>query len=101
MKTVLLRIALDSISDVGTMYRAIDFFTIRKDISAKMKEILDKRLQRDLNVEVVFFQLRSIDLPDAYEQSIQNTEVTKQGILRAEAERVKNNVTQQMYIEVS
>lgn len=77
MKTVLLRIALDSISDVGTMYRAIDFFTIRKDISAKMKEILDLRLQRDLNIEVVFFQLRSIDLPDAYEQSIQNTEVTK------------------------
>lgn len=70
MKTVLLRVSLDSISDVGTMYRAIDFFTIRKDISNKMKEILNTRLQKDLNVEVVFFQLRSIDLPDPYEQSI-------------------------------
>lgn len=49
----------------------------------------------------MFFQLRSIDLPDKYEQSIQDTEVTKQGILRAEAERLKNNVTQQMYIEVA
>jgi len=55
MKTVLLRIALDSISDVGTMYKAIDFFTIRKDISASMRDILNKRLQKDLNVEVVFF----------------------------------------------
>lgn len=55
MKTVLLRVALDSISDVGTMYKAIDFFTIRKDISATMKDILDKRLQKDMHVEVVFF----------------------------------------------
>lgn len=70
MKTVLLRIALDSISDAGTMYKAIDFFTIRQDISATMKDILNKRLQKDLNVEVIFFQLRSIDLPDQYELSI-------------------------------
>ncbi|CDW82477.1 UNKNOWN [Stylonychia lemnae] len=101
LKTVLLRIALDSISDVGTQYRAIDFFTIRQDISAKMRDALNKRLQKDLKCEVVFFQLRSIDLPDKFEQSIQDTEVTKQSILRAEAERVKNNITQQMLIEVS
>jgi hypothetical protein len=70
MKTVLLRVALDSISDVGTMYRAIDFFTIRSDISAKMREILNARLQKELFTEVIFFQLRSIDLPDPYEMSI-------------------------------
>lgn len=101
MKTVLLRIALDSISDVGVTYRAIDFFTIREQISAAMRQSLNVRLQKDLFTEVVFFQLRSIDLPDKYELSIQDTEVTKQGILRAEAERTKNNVTQQMYIDVA
>lgn len=37
MQTVLLRVALDSISDTGVGYRAIDFFTIREDISAKMR----------------------------------------------------------------
>lgn len=66
-----------------------------------MKKNLNERLQKDLNCEVVFFQLRSIDLPDSYELAIQNTEVTKQSILRAEAEKIKNNVTQQMRIEVS
>lgn len=70
MQTVLLRIALDSISDVGTTFKAIDFFTNRTSISADMKKTLDARLQRDLHAEVVFFQLRSIDLPDPYEQSI-------------------------------
>jgi ribosomal protein L7/L12 len=40
-------------------------------------------------------------LPDPYEQALQNTEVTKQGILRAEAEKIKNNVTQEMRIEVA
>jgi regulator of protease activity HflC (stomatin/prohibitin superfamily) len=93
MKTVLLRIALDSISDTGTDYRAIDFFTKRAEISVQMKADLNKRLQSYMFTEVVFFQLRSIDLPDNYELSIQNTEVTKQTIEKAKAERLKNNVT--------
>lgn len=52
-----------------------------------------------MGCEVVFFQLRSIDLPDLYEDAIEQTEVTKQGILKAEAERQKNLIVQQMYIE--
>ena len=35
-----------------------------------MKKNLNERLQKDLNCEVVFFQLRSIDLPDSYELAI-------------------------------
>ena len=50
---------------------------------------------------MVFFQLLSINLPDDFEGAIQSTEVTKQDILKADAERVKNNVTQQMYIDVA
>jgi hypothetical protein len=45
--------------------------------------------------------MRSIDLPDAYEQAIQDTEVVKQGILKAQANMLKNNVTQQMYIDIA
>lgn len=44
MQTVLLRIALDSISDTGTKNKSIEFFTNRTEISAKMKEDLNKRL---------------------------------------------------------
>ena len=62
------------------------------------KEIND-RLIREVHCEVVFFQLRSIDLPDAYEQAIEQTEVTKQGILRADALRNKNKIVQETYVE--
>lgn len=51
---------------------------------------LNERLQRDVFVEVVFFQLKSVNLPDDYENAIQATEVTKQGILKAKAEKLKN-----------
>jgi hypothetical protein len=57
-----------------------------------MQDDLDMRLQQDVHCKVVFFQLRSIDLPDDYEGAIQKTEVTKQSILRAEAERNKNKI---------
>ena len=52
-----------------------------------------------MHCKVVFFQLRSIDLPDDYEAAIQKTEVTKQGILRAEAERNKNKIEQMTKVE--
>lgn len=45
--------------------------------------------------------MRSIDLPDPYELAIQDTEVMKQSILKAEALKNKNTVTQQMYIEIA
>jgi hypothetical protein len=45
--------------------------------------------------------MRSIDLPDPYELAIQDTEVMKQSILKAEALKNKNNVTQQMFIEIA
>lgn len=42
--------------------------------------------------EVVFFQLRSISLPDAFENEIQNTEVKGQDIHTAEAELQRETV---------
>lgn len=86
LQTILLRIAIDSISDVGTQYTAYDFFSKRKEISQSMSFQLNSRLQKDVYVEVVFFQLKSVNLPDDYENAIQATEVTKQGILKAQAE---------------
>jgi len=38
---------------------------------------------------VEFFQLKSIDLPDPYELEIQNTEIKRQDIHKAEAERLQ------------
>jgi hypothetical protein len=101
MNPVLLRTAIDQISETATEFNAYDFFTKRTQISAEMKAKLDTRLRQDMYSEVVFFQLRSIDLPDDYELALQQTEVTKQDILKADAEKNKNNVTQQMRVEVA
>lgn len=81
MKNILLRMAIDSISDTATTYSSYEFFIKRDEIAQKMQAELDLRLQTDLHCRVVFFQLRSIDLPDDYENAIQKTEVSKQGIL--------------------
>ena len=64
-----------------------------------MYKELNDRIKKEVHCEVVFFQLRSIDLPDPYELAIEQTEVTKQGILRAEANRIKNRIVQEMYVE--
>lgn len=90
MSKILLRVAIDSISDTATNYSSYDFFSMRDQIALRMESDLNTRLRTDLFSEVVFFQLRSIDLPNAYEDAIQQTEVTKQSILHAEAQRNKN-----------
>ena len=101
MKNILLRMAIDSISDTATTYSSYEFFIKRDEIAQKMQAELDLRLQTDLHCRVVFFQLRSIDLPDDYENAIQKTEVSKQGILQAEALRNKNKVYQETLVEAS
>lgn len=41
---------------------------------------------------MTFFQLRSLSLPDAFEQEIQNTEVKGQDILKATSEKKRDQV---------
>lgn len=101
MQNILLRIAIDSISDTSTGFSSFEFFTMRTNISEKMQHDLDARLKTDVHCKLVFFQLRSIDLPNDYEDAIQKTEVTKQSILQAEALRNKNKIVQATKVEQS
>ena len=55
MKNILLRMAIDSISDTATGFSSYDFFTMRTNISRKMQDDLDMRLQQDVHCKVVFF----------------------------------------------
>jgi hypothetical protein len=57
-----------------------------------MKEDLQKRVMESTWHEVVFFQLRSISLPDKFESEIQNTEVKGQDIHTADAELLREQV---------
>jgi len=82
-KTYLLRETIDAISDVATRYPSVQFFTDRFPISQAMQVELAAALKTKAFMDVVFFQLRSVDLPDRYEDAIRKTEVTKQDIFKA------------------
>jgi len=70
MRTVLLRMAIDTISETSTDYSSSNFFSKKQEISEVMQAELNERLKKDVRVEVVFFQLRSIDLPDEFELAL-------------------------------
>jgi len=53
---------------------------------------LEDRLSSSTFHDVIFFQLRSLALPDQFENEIQNTEVKGQDILKAQAESDRENV---------
>lgn len=57
-----------------------------------MKQDLQDQVLAATWHEVVFFQLRSLSLPDAFENEIQNTEVKGQDIHTATAEVARENV---------
>ena len=80
------------VSDTATLYTSNDFFTRRTDISNKMYADLKEKVLKLTWHEVVFFQLRSLALPHEYEIEIQNTEVKGQDILKAQAEKIRDQV---------
>jgi regulator of protease activity HflC (stomatin/prohibitin superfamily) len=82
---------MDSLTDLTTKYSAYSFFMDRGKIGYEMQESLNKALAQ-VHVIVEFFQLRSVDLPDPFEDAIQLSEVKKQEIMKATAELTKSKV---------
>ncbi|MFW9853484.1 MAG: SPFH domain-containing protein [Candidatus Thorarchaeota archaeon] len=69
--------ARTTLRDVASFYNAIEFFNNRTSISDLMKE----KLQEDLDVmfaDVMFFQLREIDLPDEFEEALKQVQIAQQ-----------------------
>ena len=66
-----------------------------------MKKDLQKRVMDSTWHEVVFFQLRSISLPDAFEAEIQNTEVKGQDIKTASSELNREQVKYDTNVKVA
>lgn len=66
-----------------------------------MKNDLKARIAEDTFHEVVFFQLRSLALPDAFENEIENTEVKGQDILKATAESIRDQVKFDTNIDIA
>jgi len=84
--------AVDTLTDIATKYNAYDFFQSRAEIGNTMMLELDKALSKKMYCAVEFFQLRDVDLPDPFENAIQLSEVKKQDIHKATAERNRTEV---------
>lgn len=91
-KTPCKKIAIDILTDVATQYIASQFFFDKEKISADMQKSLNTTFAQYCFATVDYFQLKSIDLPDKYEIAIQETEVKRQDIHKAEAEKSKMQI---------
>ncbi len=70
-------IARDDIRDVSSNFTAIEFYNNRTIIGEKMLESLQKMFSMNY-ADVVMLQLRNIDLPDSFEQALEDKEVARQ-----------------------
>jgi hypothetical protein len=91
-KRIIMSVALDTLTDGATDYTAYDFFMNRAKIGTDMQFQLNIFLSERAYATVEFFQLRSVDLPDGFEDAIQFSEVKKQDIQKARAELTRSKV---------
>ena len=69
--------ARTTLRDVASFYNAIEFFNNRTIIG----DIMEQYLQIDLEgmfADVVFFQMREIDLPDEFEEALKQVQIAQQ-----------------------
>lgn len=91
-RLILIRVIIDVISETASRFSSTDFFSKRSEIHKAMKDDLKQQILANTYHEVVFFQLRSLSLPDSFENEIENTEVKGQDILKASSEAKRDNV---------
>ena len=82
-------IAVHTLTEEATKYTAYNFFMDRGKIKDDFQKELNEIFEQLCYSTIVFLQLRSVDLPNLFEESIQESEVKKQDILRAKAEQNK------------
>jgi len=85
-------IAVDILTEEATKYTAYDFFMDRGKIKDDFQISLNNAFNKICYSNIQFLQLRSVDLPNLFEESIQLSEVKKQDIQKANAELNKVRV---------
>lgn len=86
---VFILIAINSLTDMTTKFNAYNFFYDRQSIGDTMKAELTKTFTASCHALIEALQLRTVSLPREFELSIQETEVKKQDIEKAKAEKNK------------
>jgi len=74
---VIQNVAIDILTQEATKYTAYNFFMERGPIKDKFQHAIDASFNRTCYSNVVFLQLRSVYLPNLFEQAIQESEVKK------------------------
>eukprot|EP00931_Biecheleriopsis_adriatica_P061553 TRINITY_DN37011_c0_g1_i1.p1 TRINITY_DN37011_c0_g1~~TRINITY_DN37011_c0_g1_i1.p1 ORF type:complete len:306 (+),score=77.07 TRINITY_DN37011_c0_g1_i1:72-989(+) len=92
---VYVNMAMDLLTASATGFNATAFFNDRQTISMGMESELKDHFLNEAFAEVPFFQLRSVSLPPSFEKAIQETEVQKQDIQTASAEKGNQEVQMQ------
>jgi len=82
-------IAIHTLTEEATKYTAYNFFMDRGKIKDDFQFELNNVFQKLCYSTIQFLQLRSVDLPNLFEASIQESEVKKQDIQKAKAEQNK------------
>eukprot|EP00301_Raphidiophrys_heterophryoidea_P023048 c7050_g1_i1.p1 GENE.c7050_g1_i1~~c7050_g1_i1.p1 ORF type:complete len:320 (+),score=88.96 c7050_g1_i1:67-960(+) len=85
-KHAISRMARAVLTSAASTYTAYDFFSDRQTIASIMHEQLAAELQRSLHAEVAFFQLLDVNLPDLFENAIEEAQVAAQNIVRVRHE---------------
>jgi len=88
-----IRMAIEQLTTAATLHNAHYFFTNRSTISQEMHSMLDDHFQSHASSEVPFFQLRTVHLPDEFEDAIKETQVKQQEIQIATLEQKTNRVS--------
>lgn len=81
------RIAIDRLTETATTFTANQFFVDRTTVGKHMETQLSEDFNGRLHATIFSFQLRSVELPQEFEEAIQRTEVMKQDIRAASAEQ--------------
>ena len=91
-KQVVQNVAIDILTQEATGYTAYNFFTERGKIKDDFQQHLNHKLNSTCFANVQYLQLRNVDLPNLFEQAIQESEVKKQDIMKATAELNKMKI---------
>ncbi|CAJ1376322.1 unnamed protein product, partial [Effrenium voratum] len=87
------RMAIEQLTTATTNHNAHFFFRNRTFVSMEMHKVLDDHFQKHGFAEVPFFQLRTVHLPNEFEDAIRETQVQEQHIAIARLEQLTKKVS--------
>jgi hypothetical protein len=80
----------ETLNDAATKFDANSFFTSTDTINSDLKQELNKTMSVECYADIKYFQMSGVDLPNKFENAIQNTTLMDNEINTAVAE--KNNI---------